>query len=136
MSLKYKLTSKVFREIIKSPDHSSSIEMLFIQMWHSGNTNSGYSLTHHGLDHLVDTLQLKHWNVSIVLETVSSAEIIMLSRYMNTPFFLHKFNRVKSTRELVVFDENIAAQLVLYGGNLKMFLEAQDSVSDNPVRKK
>ena len=132
MSLKYKLTSKVFNELDKSS--FSSIEPLFIQMWHSSNTNSGYSLTKFGLDCLTDTLDLKHWSVNIVLETVSSAEIIMLSRYMSTPFFLHKFNRKKSSRELIVFDENIAAQLVLYGGNLKLFLEAQDSVSDNPVK--
>jgi hypothetical protein len=135
MSLKYKLTSKVFSEIGIAKNFAS-VEPLFKQMWHSTNTNNSYSLTRFGLECLAKDLKLKYWKVSIVLETISSAEIIMLSRYMNTPFYLHKFNAKKATRDLVVFDDNVAAQLLLYGGNLKVFLQAQDSASNNPVMKK
>ena len=134
MSLKYKLTAKVF-ESVKSKSSFYNVEVLFMQMWHSSNTNTGYSLTKFGLDCLVKELKLQHWTVNISLEKVSSAEIIMLSRYMKTPFFQHKFNRHTDNRKLVVFDENIAAQLVLFGGDIQLFLEAQDNVSNNPVKK-
>ena len=133
MHPKYRLTIAVYNELVaqqKLPKSSYSIDEVFKSIWKTSNTSHGMALTQVGLVYLRDILDLAHWNFSIEVNT--SGTILMMERYMTSPYYLIP-KRSNSHTNLILFDEIVAAQLMLYGNDLKAFLLAQDSASDNPI---
>ena len=131
MNLKYKLTSSVY----DSKKHKyKDLSSLFVAMWKNTSIHGGLALTVTGFECLADTLDLAHWTISIDEKDITtSGDLLMLERYMTVPFYFHY--RLKQKSKLVVFDESVAAQLILYGNNLKLFLQSHDSASNNPIKK-
>lgn len=141
MSLKHKLTIAVYNQI--SVDgigytHArglSSIDDLFIQMWKNTGINRGMALTGYGLECLVNVLSLKSWEIDVDTKNIRSADLIMLDRYITSPYYFF-YPSTRKRKNLVLFEESIVAQLMLYNNDLKLFLDAHDSASNSPVLKK
>ena len=144
MNLKYKLTLAVYREIsdpdglhFSDPDddayYGSNIDTLFKSMWRNTSPTGGLALTTTGLTHLSSILKLKKWELDVDASAITSADILMLERYMTTPFFL--IYPYSKKHNFIVFDESLVAQLMLYGNDLKLFLQAHDSASNRPVKR-
>lgn len=85
-------------------------------------TELGYYLVRYGLERPC-------WDFE--LEEISGYDILKLDRYMQTPFYLDSKKRM-----LCIFDDAVAAQLMIYGNDVRSFLDAQDGVSDRPVKNK
>lgn len=144
MNLKYKLTLAVYREMsdpdglhFSDPDDDAyyvgNIDTLFKSMWRNTNPTGGLALTVTGVSHLTNILKLKRWDLEVDASAITSADLLMLERYMTTPFFLsYPYSKKKN---FVIFDESLVAQLMLYGNDLKLFLQAHDSASNRPVKR-
>jgi hypothetical protein len=90
------------------------------------------ALTNLGCEYFITLLELQHWDFAV--ETNTSAVILMMERYMTSPYYL-TMGKGKNHRNLILFDETVATQLILYNNDLKLFLQAQDSASDRPITK-
>ena len=139
MSLKHKLTVSV-AELLNSPAGVSRVmthdlDQLYSMLWKNPSHRGGLALTDFGFVQLSTVLNLESWSVKIDNDSFTSADIIRLNRYLQIPYYL----QLKNTQPLgknpaiTVFGESVAAQLILYNGNLKQFLEAHD-ISDSPRR--
>lgn len=138
MNPKHRLTVAVYEILTDSNGVAYdpkfvAVDDLFKAMWKNTSTNSGMALTGLGCDYLINLLDLEHWD--FVVETNTSATILMMERYMTLPYYL-TMGKSKNHRNLILFDETVATQLILYGNDLKAFLLAQDSSSNRPVLKK
>lgn len=85
-------------------------------------TELGYCLLRYGLEKPC-------WD--FYLEEINSYDVLKLERYLSGPFFLNT-----AKRTLSVFDDTVAAQLLIYGNDIRTFLDAHDGVSDRPVKPK
>lgn len=140
MSLKNRLTAAVYEQL-RNPDsllvtsivNAESCDSLYNIMWKNTSLSGGFALTSVGVDYLVEVLKLKHWAIDVDVTQVTSSDILLLERYMLTPFYLTKLDGRTKSRVLIVFDEQIATQIILYGGNLRHFLQAQDAASGRAV---
>ena len=141
MSLKHKLTVAVYNQIsvdgigYAHAQGLSSIDDLFIQMWKNTGINRGMALTGYGLECLVNVLELKSWEIDVDTKNIRSADLIMLDRYMTSPYYFF-YPSTRKRKNLVLFEESTVAQLMLYNNDLKLFLDAHDSASDSPVLRK
>jgi hypothetical protein len=138
MNLKYRLTIAVY-ETLKDPNgvvfhhNFNNIDELFKSIWKNTSSAGGMALTTLGLEYFINLLKLQYWDFTVL--DVVSADLLMMERYMTSPYSLVP-SKSKHYRNLILFDETVATQLVLYGGDLKLFLAAQDSASDRPVTKR
>lgn len=137
MNHKHRLTVAVY-EALRNPDglvfnhNFSGADDLFKAIWKNTSTNGGMALTSLGCEYFINLLELEYWDFAV--ETNTSATILMMERYMTTPYYL-TMGKSKNHRNLILFDESVATQLILYGNDLKSFLLAQDSASDRPITK-
>ena len=137
MNHKHRLTVAVY-EALKNPDgvifnHSfGGVDDLFKAMWKNTSLTGGMALTSLGVEYLINLLELNHWDFSV--ETSTSATILMMERYMTSPYYL-TMGKSKNHRNLILFSETVATQLILYNNDLKSFLTAHDSASDRPIIK-
>ena len=137
MNHKHRLTVAVY-EALRNPDgvvfdHSfDGADNLFKAMWKNTSVTGGMALTSLGCEYFINLLDLQHWDFAV--ETNTSGVILMMERYMSTPYYL-TMGKGKNYRNLILFDESVATQLILYGNDLECFLRAQDSASDRPIAK-
>ena len=135
MNPKHRLTVAVWNAL-RDPDillhrfNHEGIDKLFKAMWKNPSVSGGMALTSLGCEYFINLLDLQHW--SFAVETNTSATILMMERYMTTPYYL-TMGKSKNHRNLILFDESVATQLILYGNDLKSFLLAQDGTSDRPI---
>lgn len=138
MNYKYQLTIAVYNAIYGTDGTGTNkeflgLDSLFKSIWKNTNRTNGLALTTMGLDYFINTLELEHWEFNV--QNVVSADLLMMERYMISPYSL-VLGKSKNHMNLVLFEESIAAQLVLYNNDLKMLLSAHDSASDRPVIKR
>lgn len=138
MNPKYRLTVAVY-EALRNPSgvvfshNFNGIDDLFKSIWKNTSHSNGMALTALGVEYLINLLDLQHWDFSVAATT--SADILMMERYMTSPYYL-TVGKSKNHRNLILFDETVATQLILYNNDLKLFLRAQDSASDRPITKR
>jgi hypothetical protein len=78
----------------------------------------GFQLTSEGFEALTNA-QIKSYPIKFDEEFFLSNQLnIWLNRHMPCPFFLTR-------KEIYVFSENMAIQLVLFNGNLERFIRAK-----------
>lgn len=141
MNLKHQLTVAVYNQIATDGigyTHArgiSSIDDLFIQIWKNTGLNRGMALTGYGLECLINVLELQNWAIDVDTKNIRSADLIMLDRYLTSPYYFF-YPSTRKRKNLVLFEESIVAQLMLYNNDLKLFLDAHDSASDRPVLRK
>lgn len=130
MSLKHRLTVSL-AEVLNngiSRVMSHDMDQLYSQVWKNPSFKGGLALTEFGFQQLSTRLNLEFWSVEIDDNSFTSVDIIRLSRHLQVPFYLQLKNSrpIGKKPVIIVFSESIAAQLILYSGNLKQFLAAHD----------
>ena len=129
---KHHLTIALFSKLNATSSEFSNLDELFKTIWKNTSKNSGWALTNSGVDYLVNRLELEHWE--FVVPNIVSADMLMMQRYMTSPYQL-LLNKSKNHKNLILFDELTATQLILYNNDLKLFLAAYDSSSNKPITK-
>jgi hypothetical protein len=130
MSLKHRLTVSLAEVLNNGISRvlMHDMDQLYSQVWKNPSLKGGLALTEFGFQQLSTRLNLEFWSVEIDDNSFTSADIIRLNRYLQIPFYLQLKNSrpIGKKPVIIVFSESIAAQLILYSGNLKQFLEAHD----------
>ena len=130
MNLKYQLTVKIFQQL--NDTEKNTIDNLFLSVWKNTNHTNGLALTKTGLNYLAESLNLKQWKFSI--PEITSGDVVMMDRYMIYPYYFVS-QKTNTHKNLIIFDESTATQLLLYNNNLRLLLSAYDNDSDIPVIK-
>jgi len=99
----------------------NSFDSIYINMWRNIREDGGYRLTERGYEWLSD-LGLKPYCIKLDYDThkthVTTGNILLgLDRHLKAPYFL-------KNGKLNIFDDSISAQLLLYGGDIKSYIEA------------
>lgn len=138
MNHKHQLTVAVY-EALRNPagvvftHNHRGIDDLFKAVWKNTSLTGGMALTSLGTEYFINLLNLQHWDFSV--STTTSADILMMERYMPSPYYLTP-GKSKTHKNLILFDETVATQLILYNNDLKLFLRAYDGASDRPITKR
>ena len=130
MNLKHQLTVKIYQQL--EDNEKPAIDNLFSSVWKNTNHVNGLALTKTGLNYLVDLLNLEQWKFSI--PDITSGDVVMMDRYMIYPYYFVS-QKTNTHKNLIIFDESTATQLLLYNNNLRLLLSAYDNDSDIPVIK-
>lgn len=98
-----------------------SFDSVFIQMWRNIRDDGGFRLTDQGYEWLTE-LGLKSYLIPLPKDTVdddirSGNMLLGLDRKLKAPYHL-------KGKKLSIFDDSISTQLLLCGGDLKLFFDA------------
>ena len=72
--------------------------------------------------------------MEISIPDITSGDVVMMDRYMIYPYYFVS-QKTNTHKNLIIFDESTATQLLLYNNNLRLLLSAYDNDSDIPVIK-
>lgn len=124
------------------------IDRLHWKLWKKPYGPYGYRLTEFGYIALERILKIQCWRIplNVTNSSISSQDILRLDRHLTSPFFISTipaqrwgfmntqpgqrwaFNPTaeESPYTFITFEESVAGQLLLYGNDLKYYLEALD----------
>lgn len=100
----------------------NSFDTIYINMWRNIREDGGYRLTEKGFEWL-NEMGLKCYTITLSTNPHSSPDIktgnilLSLDRQLKAPYFI-------KNNKLSIFDDSICTQLILYGGDIKAYLEA------------
>lgn len=101
-----------------------SFDTVFVQMWRNIREDGGYRLTDQGNEWLRE-LGMKSYviplpNDNSMAQSLHTGSLLLgLDRKLKAPYHL-------KNRRLSIFDDSISVQLLLYGGDLKSYLDANE----------
>lgn len=98
-----------------------SFDTVFVQMWRNIRDNGGFRLTDQGNEWLRE-LGMKSYVIPLPAEngSVHTGSILLgLDRKLKAPYHL-------KNKRLSIFDDSISVQLLLFGGDLKAYIDAND----------
>ena len=99
-------------------------ESLHNRIWRNIRADGGYRLTPFGRDFLAD-LDLRSWNIKIKnTHTNTGAIMIAMDRFLESPYFVDTKGAT-----ITLYDGNLATQILLYDGDLGLFLGAQGGLT-------
>lgn len=94
-----------------------SLDSVYCNMWRNIRPDGGMRLTNQGNEWLRE-MKIKPYTIQLTDETIQSGAILLgLDRFLKAPYFL-------KGKRLSIFDDNFSTQLLLYGGDLKTYLDA------------
>jgi hypothetical protein len=115
------------------------IDRLHWKIWKRPYGPNGYRLTEFGYIALERILKIQCWRIplNVTNSSISSQDILRLDRHLTSPFFIsttpaHRWGTYNPTAPeespytFITFEESVAGQLLLYGNDLKYYLEALD----------
>ena len=136
-NLKYRLTCAVFNKM-RDPDSlltndsdPRTFHYYLNEIWFDPDLQGGQRLKRIGVTYLVEILELENWDIEIAGSR--SINFLLLSRHMNTPYYLLERGQKVWIK---LFDESVVTQLILYGNDLNSWLDAMDAGSAKPVLRK
>jgi len=99
----------------------NSFDSVYLNMWRNIREDGGYRLTERGHEWL-NELGLKCHTIKLDYDShktnVTTGNILLgLDRHLKAPYFL-------KGGKLSIFDDSISTQLLLYGGDIKAYIEA------------
>lgn len=99
----------------------NSFDSIYINMWRNIREDGGYRLTERGYEWLVE-YGLRPYTIKLDYDShktnITTGSILLgLDRHLKAPYFL-------KGGKLSIFDDSISAQLLLYGGDIKSYIEA------------
>jgi hypothetical protein len=93
-------------------------------LWRNIRADGGYRLTHYGRDFLAD-LDLKSYSIKIKnTHTNTGAIMIAMDRFLESPYYVDPKGAV-----ITIYDGDLATQILLYDGDLGLFLGAQGKLT-------
>lgn len=96
----------------------ANLQKFYALIWRNVRTGGGLRLTQYGVD-ILDELKIHKWTIKIKNTNRTGATVLHMDRYLDSPYAID--NRKNS---IIVYDEQLAAQLMLYDGDLAAFLDA------------
>jgi hypothetical protein len=99
-----------------------SFDSVYLNMWRNIREDGGFRLTDHGFQWLSE-MGIKSHLITLpnqgntLLEIKTGNVLLGLDRHLKAPYFI-KNNR------LSIFDDSISTQLLLYGGDIKAYIDA------------
>jgi hypothetical protein len=119
MNQKKQITLKVL-EILELPSSEESLRK-YKQAWWCNPRNKdegGLRLTEEGWK-AFETAKIKHHKIKLDNEVEKiNRNIIDLDRYIDCPWYTYK-------KDIFIYNEKMAVQLVLFSGNLQKFIDAK-----------
>ena len=95
----------------------NSFDTVYLHMWRNIREDGGYRLTERGYEWL-NELGLKAYTIKLENDNVKTGNILLgLDRHLKAPYFL-------KNGKLSIFDDSISTQLLLYGGDIKAYIDA------------
>lgn len=118
MNLKRKLALDV---CLNRGLNNSNFDSIYKNMWRNIREDGGYRLTDEGYK-LLDDIGLKSYTIPLFdeklkIEIKTGNILIGLDKQLKVPYYI-------KNSKLKVFDDNISTQLILYGGDIKAYLNA------------
>ena len=101
-----------------------SFDTVFVQMWRNIRDDGGYRLTDQGNEWLRE-LGMKSYVIplppdnSLTASLHTGSILLGLDRKLKAPYHL-------KNKRLSIFDDSISVQLLLFGGDLKAYIDAND----------
>lgn len=99
----------------------NSFDSIYIHMWRNIREDGGYRLTERGFEWL-NELGLKAHTIKLdqtqhKAQVTTGSILLGLDRHLKAPYFL-------KSGKLNIFDDSISTQLLLYGGDIKAYIDA------------
>lgn len=119
MNLKVELTKKIL-EILNLDSSQQNIQKIIPVWWYSTRKKStgGLQLTSVGFEAFIKA-DIKNYKIKFLEPIVLSNKLVLwLDNYIDCPFYLR-------SKEVYVFSEKTAVQLMLFSGNIQKFTEAK-----------
>jgi len=119
MNLKVELTKKIL-EILNLDSSQQNIQKIIPVWWYSTRKKStgGLQLTSVGFEAFIQA-DIKNYKIKFLEPIVLSNKLVLwLDNYIDCPFYLR-------SKEVYVFSEKTAVQLMLFSGNIQKFTEAR-----------
>lgn len=119
MELKRKLALDVCMTLGLS---ERSFDSIYLNMWRNIREEGGYRLTDFGHQWLTE-IGMKSYTIPLPKDanqypTIKTGNVLLsMDRFLKAPYHI-------KNNKLSIFDDNISAQLILYGGDLKAYFEA------------
>lgn len=95
------------------------IDMHYLSWWHNIRDDGGLRLTDKGHDWLSNKLVLDSWTFNLKDQNITYQTILDMDRHIDCPYWLNR----RGT-SIIVFGDEVATILTLYGGDIKLFLES------------
>lgn len=119
MNLKVELTKKIL-EILNLDSSQQNIQKIIPVWWYSTRKKptGGLQLTSVGFEAFIQA-DIKNYKIKFLEPIVLSNKLVLwLDNYIDCPFYLR-------SKEVYVFSEKTAVQLMLFSGNIQKFTEAR-----------
>ena len=127
MDQKSQLTKQLLEQLGVSTD-AKNLKDWYRLWWQNPRPHGLHSmrLTDRGLEDFEEKLMLKSYQVIFPepLEIITNKFILDLEKYIDGPYYINR-------KQIKVFTEKIAVQLVLFGGNIEKFMAAKDMSQKN-----
>lgn len=101
-------------------NHHSNFKNQLRLWWRDprNHNRGGLLLTKQGLDDFY-TANIKNYKIKLNQKLIFDNKLILgLTKFINSPFYI-------TNKEIVVFDEKTAIQLILFNGDIKKFINAK-----------
>lgn len=95
-----------------------NLQKFYSLIWRNLRPGGGLRLTKYG-EECLEQLKINKFHVKIRNTNRAGQTILYMDRYLDSPYAID--NR---KNEIVVYDEQLATQLLLYDGDLSAFLDA------------
>lgn len=116
MELKRKLAFDVCQHLGLS---ENSFDSIYLNMWRNIRENGGYRLTERGFEWLSD-LGMKCYSIKLTeaKTDIKTGNVLLgLDRFLQAPYHI-------KNNKLSIFDDSISTQILLYGGDIKAYIDA------------
>jgi hypothetical protein len=123
MHLSGRLNKRKLTKIFLLAEYPSAtpkeIEMHYLSWWHNIRDDGGLRLTDRGYDWLDSKLGLEHWSFNLKTQNITYQTVLDMDRHIDCPYWMNR----RGTN-IIVFGDEVATMLTLYGGDIKLFLES------------
>jgi len=101
----------------------NSFDSIYLNMWRNIREDGGFRLTERGFEWLTE-IGIKSYTISLdkkgnnQLHDIKTGNILLgMDRNLKVPYHI-------KNNKLSIFDDNISTQILLYGGDLKAYIDA------------
>lgn len=100
------------------PGRSTSFDEFYSAVWQNIRDNGGMRLTPYGIL-ILQAINYEKWGIKVKNTPKNGLILVQMDKYLDSPYYTDGRKNL-----LVVYDESIATQLILYDGDLAAYLNA------------
>lgn len=95
-----------------------NLQRFYSLIWRNLRPEGGLRLTQYG-EECLEQLNIQKFHVKIRNTNRTGQTVLYMDRYLDSPYAINN-----KKNEIIVYDEQLATQLLLYDGDLAAFLDA------------